>query len=132
MDSRSWRNGGAYPGYSAFCHSYTAAKKMQKLVDRVNLVMREALNGMMVIRAFNNQKFEEDKFDRANKDLTRTNLFVSRLMTIMMPTMMLIMNGIMLLIIWVGAHQIEEGTIQVGRHDGPYSVYHADYYVLPL
>lgn len=89
-------------------------KKMQKLVDRVNLVMREALNGMMVIRAFNNQKFEEDKFDRANKDLTRTNLFVSRLMTIMMPTMMLIMNGIMLLIIWVGAHQIEEGTIQVG------------------
>ena len=69
---------------------------------------------MMVIRAFNNQKFEEDKFDRANKDLTRTNLFVSRLITIMMPTMMLIMNGIMLLIIWVGAHQIEEGTIQVG------------------
>jgi ATP-binding cassette subfamily B multidrug efflux pump len=89
-------------------------KKMQKLVDRVNLVMREALNGMMVIRAFNNQKFEEDKFDRANKDLTRTNLFVSRLMTVMMPAMMLIMNGIMLLIIWVGAHQIEEGTIQVG------------------
>ncbi|HZJ56918.1 MAG TPA: ABC transporter ATP-binding protein [Clostridia bacterium] len=89
-------------------------KRMQKLVDRVNLVMRESLNGMMVIRAFNTQRLEEDKFDKANKDLTETNLFVSRLMTIMMPAMMLIMNGIMLLIIWVGAHQIEEGTIQVG------------------
>ena len=89
-------------------------KKMQKLVDRVNLVMREALNGMMVIRAFNTQGLEENKFDKANKDLTQTNLFVARLMNFMMPTMMLIMNGIMLLIIWVGAHQIEDGAMQVG------------------
>ncbi len=89
-------------------------KRMQKLVDRVNLVMRESLNGMMVIRAFNTQKLEENKFDKANRDLTSTNLFIARLMTFMMPTMMLIMNGIMLLIIWVGAHQIEEGRIQVG------------------
>lgn len=90
-------------------------KRMQKLVDKVNLVMRESLNGMLVIRAFNTQRLEEEKFDKANRDLTKTNLFVARLMTIMMPTMMLIMNGIMLLIIWVGAHQIEEGTIQVGN-----------------
>ncbi len=89
-------------------------KKLQKLVDRVNLVMRESLNGLMVIRAFNTQKFEEKKFDRANNDLTKTNLFVSRIMTTMMPTMMLIMNGIMLLIIWVGAHEIDKGAIQVG------------------
>ena len=89
-------------------------KKMQKFVDRVNLVMREALNGMMVIRVFNKQRLEESKFDKANKDLTRTNLFVARLMTFMWPTMMLIMNCIMLLIVWVGAHQIEEGAMQVG------------------
>lgn len=89
-------------------------KKVQKLVDRVNLVMRESLNGMMVIRAFNTEKLEESKFDKANKDLTRTNLFVSRLMTFMMPLMTIIMNGIMLLIIWVGAHQIEDGKMQVG------------------
>lgn len=89
-------------------------KKLQKLVDKVNLVMRESLNGLMVIRAFNTQRFEEKKFDRANNDLTKTNLFVSRIMTTMMPTMMLIMNGIMLLIIWVGAHEIDKGAIQVG------------------
>ncbi|WP_313756748.1 ABC transporter ATP-binding protein [Tissierella sp.] len=89
-------------------------KKLQKLVDRVNLVMRESLNGLMVIRAFNTQRFEEKKFDNANNDLTKTNLFVSRIMTTMMPTMMLIMNGIMLLIIWVGAHEIDKGAIQVG------------------
>ncbi|MBU5424873.1 ABC transporter ATP-binding protein/permease [Tissierella pigra] len=89
-------------------------KKLQDLVDRVNLVMREALNGLMVIRAFNTQKVEEKKFDKANNDLTKTNLFVSRVMTMMMPTMMLIMNGIMLLIIWVGAHEIDNGVIQVG------------------
>ncbi|WP_406243253.1 ABC transporter ATP-binding protein [Tissierella carlieri] len=89
-------------------------KKLQKLVDKVNLVMRESLNGLMVIRAFNTQRFEEKKFDNANNDLTRTNLFVSRVMTMMMPTMMLIMNGIMLLIIWVGAHEIDNGVIQVG------------------
>ena len=89
-------------------------KKLQDLVDKVNLVMREALNGLMVIRAFNTQKVEEKKFDKANNDLTKTNLFVSRVMTMMMPTMMLIMNGIMLLIIWVGAHEIDNGVIQVG------------------
>lgn len=89
-------------------------KIVQKLVDKVNLVMREALNGTLVIRAFNTQKHEEKKFDNANKDLTKTNLFVSRLMVTMMPTMMLIMNGIMLLIIWVGAHEIDKGAIQVG------------------
>lgn len=89
-------------------------KRLQKLVDEVNRVMREALNGMMIVRAFNTQKFEEKKFDNANKDLTKTNLFVSRIMTIMMPTMMLIMNGISLLIIWVGSHAIDNGTIQVG------------------
>lgn len=90
-------------------------KIMQKLVDRVNLVMRESLTGMMVIRAFNREDFEEEKFDRANKDLTKTNLFVARLMSMMMPTMMLIMNSIMLIIVWVGAHQIDKGIIQVGN-----------------
>jgi ATP-binding cassette subfamily B protein len=89
-------------------------KKVQKLVDKVNLTIREALNGMMVIRAFNTQKYEGEKFDGVNKDLTKTHLFVSRLMTVMMPTMMFIMNGIMLLIVWVGAHQIDNGAIQVG------------------
>lgn len=89
-------------------------KKLQQLVDKVNRVMREALNGMMVIRAFNNQKYEENKFDIANKDLTKTNLFVARLMTMMMPTMMLIMNGVILLVFWVGAHEVDNGAIQVG------------------
>lgn len=89
-------------------------RRVQKLVDRVNLVMREALNGMLVIRAFNNQKHEEDKFDEVNHDLTKTNLFVSRLMVVMMPTMMLIMNGLTLMIIWIGAHEIDKGVIQVG------------------
>lgn len=89
-------------------------KIVQKFVDKVNLITREALNGMMVVRAFNNQEFEEKKFDNANKDLTKTHLFVSRLMTVMMPTMMLIMNGIILLIVWVGAHEIDKGVIQVG------------------
>lgn len=89
-------------------------KIAQKLVDKVNLVIREALNGIMVIRAFNTQKYEEDRFDEVNKDLTKTHLFVSRLMAIMMPTMMLIMNCIILLIVWVGAHEINSGAIQVG------------------
>ncbi|MBZ4668473.1 MAG: transporter, ATP-binding/permease protein [Defluviitaleaceae bacterium] len=89
-------------------------KRMQRLVDNVNRVTREALTGMLVIRAFNTQKVEEKKFDDANIDLTRTNLFVSRIMTILMPTMMLIMNSVTLLIIWIGAKEIENGTIQVG------------------
>ena len=69
---------------------------------------------MMVIRAFNTQKFEENKFDKANKDLNKTNLFVSRLMVTLLPAMMLIMNGITLLIVWMGAHQIADGAMQVG------------------
>lgn len=89
-------------------------KRLQKLVDKVNRVMRESLSGMLIIRAFNTQGFEEKKFDNANKDLTNTNLFVSRIMTIMMPTMMLIMNVITLLVIWVGSHEIDKGAIQVG------------------
>lgn len=89
-------------------------KIVQKLVDKVNLVMREILNGLLVIRAFNTQKFEENRFDIANKDLTKNNLFIARLMTFMMPIMMLIMNSISLLIVWVGANEISKGTIQVG------------------
>lgn len=90
-------------------------KSMQKLVDRLNLVTRESLTGMLVIRAFSNQKSEEQKFEKANRDFTNTNLFVSRVMAIMMPVMMLIMNGVTLLIVWVGAHQIDLGKMQVGN-----------------
>lgn len=88
---------------------------MQKLVDRLNLVTRESLTGMLVVRAFSTQKYEENKFDKANIDFTKTNLFVSRAMAAMMPVMMLIMNGITLLIVWVGAHQIDIGNMQVGN-----------------
>lgn len=89
-------------------------KIIQKLIDRLNLVTRENLSGMMVIRAFNTQKFEEKRFDEANKNLTDTNLFVNRIMVVMFPTMMLIMNAITLLIVWVGAHQIANSSMQVG------------------
>ncbi|MGF7060374.1 ABC transporter ATP-binding protein [Brassicibacter mesophilus] len=89
-------------------------KIIQKLIDRLNLVTRENLSGMMVIRAFNTQRFEEKRFDEANKNLTDTNLFVNRIMVVMFPTMMLIMNGITLLIVWVGAHQIANSSMQVG------------------
>ncbi|WP_339060305.1 ABC transporter ATP-binding protein [Tepidibacillus marianensis] len=89
-------------------------KLIQKLIDRLNLVTRENLSGMMVIRAFNTQRFEEKRFDQVNTDLTKTNLFVNRVMVVMFPTMMLIMNGIVLLIVWVGAHQIAESSMQVG------------------
>jgi len=89
-------------------------KMIQKFIDRLNLVTRENLSGMMVIRAFNTQRFEEGRFDKANKDLTSTNLFVNRVMVVMFPAMMLIMNGITLLIVWVGAHQIAESSMQVG------------------
>jgi ATP-binding cassette, subfamily B, multidrug efflux pump len=89
-------------------------KIIQSLVDRLNLVTRENLSGLMVIRAFNTQKFEENRFDKANKDLTKNNLFVNRIFVVMMPVMMLIMNGLTLLIIWVGAHQVAESTMQVG------------------
>jgi ATP-binding cassette subfamily B protein len=89
-------------------------KKMQKLIDRLNLVTRENLSGMMVIRAFNTQKFEEDRFDNANKELTKTQLFINRVMVSLMPIMMFIMNGVMVLIVWIGAHQISESSLQVG------------------
>lgn len=87
---------------------------IQSLIDRLNLVSRENLSGMMVVRAFNTQAFEEKRFDKANRDLTDTNLFVARVMAAMMPLMMFIMNGTTLLVIWVGAHQVAEMTIQVG------------------
>ena len=87
---------------------------IQSLIDRLNLVTRENLSGMMVIRAFNKQDFEQKRFDKANQDLTSTNLFVARVMVTMMPFMMLIMNGLSLVILWVGAHQVAEATMQVG------------------
>ena len=89
-------------------------KKLQTLIDKLNLVSREILTGLPVIRAFNTEKHEEKRFDMANKDLTRTNLFVNRLMTVMMPAMMLVMNGVTLLIVWIGAKQIDTGAMQVG------------------
>jgi ATP-binding cassette subfamily B protein len=89
-------------------------KIMQKLTDRLNLVSRESLSGMMVIRAFNMQGHEESRFDKANKDLTSNMLFVSRVIVVMMPVMMLVMNGVSLLIIWVGAKQVAASTMQVG------------------
>ncbi len=89
-------------------------KAMQTLIDRLNLVVREHLSGMLVIRAFNKQRFEEARFDEANQDLTQTTLFVNRVMVTMMPAMMLIMNGLSLIIIWVGAHQVAASTMQVG------------------
>ena len=89
-------------------------KSIQTMVDRLNLVTREILSGMLVIRAFNTQRHEEKRFDEANRDLTETNLFVNRVMALMMPVMMLIMNGTTLLIVWIGAHQIERGIMQVG------------------
>ncbi len=87
---------------------------LQKMVDRVNLVTREILTGLSVIRAFHTEKHEEERFDKANKDLTKTNLFVNRAMTFMMPSMMLIMNGISILIMWTGAHGVDNGQMQVG------------------
>ena len=89
-------------------------KTLQKLVDRLNLVTREILTGLSVIRAFSTEKHEEERFDTANKNLTRTNLFVNRAMTFMMPTMILIMNGVSVLIVWNGAHGISDGQMQVG------------------
>ena len=89
-------------------------KSVQELVDRLNLVTRESLTGMLVICAFSTQKYQEDKFEIANRNLTKTNLFVSRIMTTMMPLMMLIMNSITLLIVWIGANRIDNGIIQVG------------------
>ena len=89
-------------------------KIVQKLIDKLNLVARESLNGMLVIRAFNTEKHEENKFEKANKALTKVNLFIGRTMAIMFPLMMLIMNIVTILIVWVGSHQIDAGAIQVG------------------
>nr|WP_206076168.1 ABC transporter transmembrane domain-containing protein [Marinitoga lauensis] len=89
-------------------------KLIQKLVDKLNLVSRESLTGMMVIRAFNTQNREKERFDEVNKELTKTNLFVNRLMAFLMPAMLFIMNGVILLITWVGAHQINDFSLQVG------------------
>jgi ATP-binding cassette subfamily B multidrug efflux pump len=97
-----------------FSISLPKFKIMQSLIDRLNLVVRENLSGMMVIRAFNKQEDEEARFDRANRDLTETSLFVARVMVTMMPVMMLLMNGLSLSIIWVGAHQVAQSNMQVG------------------
>ena len=88
--------------------------RMQKLIDKMNLVSREIITGMSVIRTFGTEKHEEKRFDKANQKLTKTNLFVNRLMNIMMPSMMLVMNIISILIIWYGSKQIDIGTLQVG------------------
>ena len=89
-------------------------KLMQKLVDKINLVSREILTGLSVIRAFGRETEEEKRFDDANKDLTKTMLFTNRVMTFMMPGMMLIMNLLTIGIVWVGAHKIDAGSMQVG------------------
>jgi ATP-binding cassette subfamily B protein len=97
-----------------FSLSLPKFKIMQSLIDRLNLVIRENLSGMMVIRAFNMQPFEEQRFDKANQDLTGTTLFVNRVMAGMFPSMMVIMNGLSLLIIWIGSHQVAQARMQVG------------------
>jgi ATP-binding cassette subfamily B protein len=89
-------------------------QKLQDKIDKINLVSREILTGLPVVRAFANEKYEEERFDEANKDLTKTQLFVNRIMAIMMPTMMFIMNAVSILIIWVGASKVDAGTMQVG------------------
>jgi len=90
-------------------------KILQKLVDRLNLVTRENLTGLRVIRAFNNEKLEQEKFEKANVDLTATNLFVNRLMVVMQPVMMLILNLTSVLIVWMGAHLINSGNLEIGN-----------------
>ncbi|MCA9954795.1 MAG: ABC transporter ATP-binding protein, partial [Anaerolineales bacterium] len=89
-------------------------KIVQKLIDRINLVARENLSGMMVIRAFNMQSFEEKRFDKANVDLTENTLFIARVTSVMMPVMMFILNVLSVVIIWVGAHQVADANMQVG------------------
>ena len=94
--------------------AYPKFKIMQTLVDRLNLISRELLTGLSVIRAFGREKYEEERFDKANTDLMRTQLFTSRLMNVMMPAMMLLMNGVAIAIVWFGGHGIEAGNLQVG------------------
>ena len=96
------------------CLAMPKFKKMQTLVDKLNLVSREILTGIPVIRAFSREKHEEKRFDRANLDLKKTQLFTNRVMTFMMPCMMLLMNGVSILIVWNGGHGIDAGTMQVG------------------
>lgn len=97
-----------------FIVAYPKFKIMQTLVDRLNLVSREMLTGIMPIRAFSRQEHEEKRFSEANTDLYSTQLFTNRAMTFMMPIMMLVMNGVSVLIVWVGGHGVDEGTVQVG------------------
>lgn len=89
-------------------------KKLQVLIDKINLVAREILTGLPVIRAFNKEKAEEERFDKANIDLTKVNIFVNRVMSFMMPLLMFLMNGISLMIVWFGSHNIDSGIMQVG------------------
>lgn len=100
---------------SIFTISLPKFKIMQDLIDRLNLVLRENLSGIMVVRAFNKQSYEEKRFDKANRDLTDTSLFINRVMVLFMPALMLVMNGASLLIIWVGAHEVAQANIQVGN-----------------
>ncbi len=99
---------------AVFSISLPKFRIMQSLIDRLNLVTRENLSGMMVIRAFNKERDEEERFDTANRDLADTSLFIARVMVTMMPLMMLLLNGLSMGIIWVGAHQVAEAHIQVG------------------
>jgi ATP-binding cassette subfamily B multidrug efflux pump len=99
---------------AVFSISLPKFKAMQNLIDRLNLVTRENLSGMMVIRAFNKQEDEEKRFDRANRDLAETSLFIARVMVTMMPVIMMLMNVLTVGIIWVGAHQVADANIQVG------------------
>lgn len=104
-------------GFVTFLFRLTMPKfsKLQKYIDNLNLVTREILTGIPVIRAFSTEKHEEERFENANRTLTRTNLFVNRCMTFMMPTMMLIMNGVTVLIIYNGSYAVDNGTMQVGN-----------------
>lgn len=98
----------------AFAVTLPRFKRIQTLIDNLNRVVRENLSGMMVVRAFNRQNFEEKRFDKANRDLTENTLFVSRVMVVMMPVMMFMMSAVSLLVVWVGAHQISQAQMQVG------------------
>ncbi len=100
---------------SLFILSMPKFKKLQALIDKLNMVSREILTGIPVIRAFNKEKYEEKKFDDTNKELTKTNIFVNRTMSFMMPALMFIMNSVSLLIIWAGADNVDKGIMQVGN-----------------
>ncbi|MHA1341053.1 MAG: ABC transporter ATP-binding protein [Promethearchaeota archaeon] len=100
--------------FSIFSIAVPKFKLIQKLIDRLNLVAREQLSGMLVIRAFNKQKYEEERFNEANKDVTKISLFVNRLMVIMMPAMMFLMNILTISIIWIGSHEVANANIQIG------------------